>query len=64
MILLLSVISFTQSYLELAKIHEKIEDFSKAIYYYKIVDNKNKSSTYSFIDYQDVMRKFMITILL
>ena len=34
-------------YLELAKIHEKIEDFSKAIYYYKIVDNKNKSSTYS-----------------
>ena len=39
--------SFTQSYLELAKIHEKIEDFSKAIYYYKIVDNKNKSSTYS-----------------
>ena len=33
--------NFSPSYIELGKIHEKQEDFSKAIYYYKIIDRSN-----------------------
>ena len=39
--------SFSSCYIELGKIYEKKEDYKKSIYYYKIVNNLNKDSSFS-----------------